>query len=102
MLDAGDLQELGAVALSRIVIGAAEGDHEAFSQGLDDIETSWEALGWDLETVIKGFVAVVEGALELGDHDIATEWLKRFDAADPAWATNYLRASAPGSRAGRR
>jgi len=92
MFDRHDIQESGSVALSRMVIGRAEKDLELFLQGLHELEPAWDALGWDWEMTIEGFVVAIEGALELGVTDGVARWLSRIDSGSPAEITPYLRA----------
>ncbi|MDP9224119.1 MAG: AAA family ATPase [Actinomycetota bacterium] len=90
--DAHDIQESASAALSRTVIGVAEKDLRSFRMGLEQLEPSWEVLGWDWEILIEGFVVAVEGALELDDAETLDFWLGRLDASDGPEVTSYLRA----------
>jgi class 3 adenylate cyclase/tetratricopeptide (TPR) repeat protein len=90
--DPHDVQEIGSVGLSRLVIGSATGDRETFGAGLEGMEAAWSSLGWDWEVVMEGFVNAVEGGMELELPKTVDHWLARFDSSNPAELTNYLRA----------
>jgi class 3 adenylate cyclase/tetratricopeptide (TPR) repeat protein len=90
--DPHDIQESGAVALSRTIISIAESDAQSFLASLEQLNPSYEVLGWDWEITIEGFIAAVEGGLRLEEPKPVDVWLARYDSAKGAKVTDYLTA----------
>jgi class 3 adenylate cyclase/tetratricopeptide (TPR) repeat protein len=92
IFDPHDMQESGAVALSRIIIAIAERDPESFRAALEQLDPSYTALGWDWEIAIEGFIAAVEGGFQLDEPKAVDVWLARYDSSRGAELTDYMRA----------
>jgi tetratricopeptide (TPR) repeat protein len=90
--DPNDIQESGSVGLSKMIVAIAEGEPQSFRASVDQLEPTFETLGWDWEITIEGFVAAVEGGLRLNEPEPVGTWLERFDSASGAELSDYVRA----------